>query len=742
MKKSLLVVAMTATGLLAGCGGGSDSSTPESVSQSSVAGVANKGIVDQGLITVCNATAANVADKACPEDEVIANAVTDETGAYSVSGLPQNKALLFVLQNNPDAQTRMKCDYAACAVDGVEFGDWFNVAEDFKLISLVVPQSNSLTSHMTNLTDAAAKRAIEIGAGSEISIESVNAGKKYVAEVLGVDAQKLSEIGAVDLTDAEQVKAAVESGDFASIKAATLSAAIADAGQPVEDLWANQTSAVDYSETLRTAILAAATNVIGSVSEKAEDSELLASVEQEIDSDKETKPTISEPEVTDEITAGKNLVKQVRTVYDSVATEDGALRVGFASMEDSLEPIPALLEDDVNGAFDMLASAFSSIAYHINSDLFDEQDGYEVTTSNNTYVIDTDNLKLTVEGTIAFEEDETEWACTPTETGEDCQESFDTQANIDLKIVKLVAKNGAATISATSGEVIAKNFSDSADYSGSYSNDYNHGVGSDTATSSADQLSFVLEGLTIEGADAQSSPVSLTGSVTATLNGLKLSSEDAYQSHYVETEENGVYEYEYDYSYSFSESTTFSSLEFKLSGDLAYDQQSIGALIDIRIDNPDGFVVFSDFNEVWSDRNGTYSSSFNEEDGLTEDETESKFIRGSVLAKVNAELNPENPQQGEVSLQVSRTALNTVVVDGHVIYNEEQLNIDSIIDTESDQAPVITISNNNATAELTEDEQGELSGQIKVNGNVVASIDDTDTAVVVRYTNGDFETLF
>ncbi|CAE6940516.1 hypothetical protein [Vibrio sp. B1FLJ16] len=162
MKKSLLVVAMTATGLLAGCGGGSDSSTPESVSQSSVAGVANKGIVDQGLITVCNATAANVADKACPEDEVIANAVTDETGAYSVSGLPQNKALLFVLQNNPDAQTRMKCDYAACAVDGVEFGDWFNVAEDFKLISLVVPESNSLTSHMTNLTDAAANARLKL----------------------------------------------------------------------------------------------------------------------------------------------------------------------------------------------------------------------------------------------------------------------------------------------------------------------------------------------------------------------------------------------------------------------------------------------------------------------------------------------------------------------------------------------------------------------------------------------------
>ncbi|CAE6944612.1 hypothetical protein ACOMICROBIO_FLGHMIGD_04265 [Vibrio sp. B1FLJ16] len=737
MKKSLLVVAMTATGLLAGCGGGSDSSTPESVSQSSVAGVANKGIVDQGLITVCNATAANVADKACPEDEVIANAVTDETGAYSVSGLPQNKALLFVLQNNPDAQTRMKCDYAACAVDGVEFGDWFNVAEDFKLISLVVPESNSLTSHMTNLTDAAAKRAIEIGAGSEISIESVNAGKKYVAEVLGVDAQKLSEIGAVDLTDAEQVKAAVESGDLASIKAATLSAAIADAGQPVEDLWANQTSAVDYSETLRTAILAAATNVIGSVSEKAEDSELLASVEQEIDSDKETKPTISEPEVTDEITAGKNLVKQVRTVYDSVATEDGALRVGFASMEDSLEPIPALLEDDVNGAFDMLASAFSSIAYHINSDLFDEQGEYDVTANGETktYVIDTDNLKLTVVGSIAIEENES-GSCNELANSTECQDGFDSQANIDLKITQLMAKNGAATISAESGEVVIANFSESSEYTGSYEG-YNYAE-SDESSSSADQLSFVLQDLTIAGQDAESTPVTLTGSITATLNDFNYASAELEQ--FVETIESNVYEN--TYTYNFDESATFSSLVFTLSGEIAYDQQSMGALIDIRIDNPDGFVAFNDVDEMWSYKDGVSDSSVSEEEGLTQEETETKFIRGSVLAKVNAELNPENPQQGEVSLQVSRTALNTVVVDGHVIYNEEQLNIDSIIDTESDQAPVITISNNNATAELTEDEQGELSGQIKVNGNVVASIDDTDTAVVVRYTNGDFETLF
>ncbi len=740
MKKSLLVVAMTATGLLAGCGGGSssDSSPSEAVSKSSVAGVANKGIVDKGLITVCSATAANVADKACPEDEVIATAVTDETGSYSVSDLPQNKALLFVLQNNPDQPTRMKCDYAACAVDGVEFGDWFDVSEDFKLISLIVPQSSELTSHMTNLTDAAAKRAIEINAGSEISVESVNAGKQYIAEVLGVDPQTIAEIGAVDLTDAEQVKSAVERGDLASIKAATISAAIADAGQPVESLWANQTNTGDYDDSLRTAILTAATEVIDSVSVNADDQELLASVDQEIEAEKAEKPSLSEPEATDDITAAKNLVKQVRTVYDSVTAEDGDLRVGFANMEQSLEPIPALIEDDVNGAFDMLASAFSSIAYHINSDVFDEQGEYDVTTDSNskTYVIETDNLQLTVVGSIEFEETQTD-ECTVVESNStQCQEDFSAQANIALEITKLIVKNGAATISAESGEVIVDNFVEKSVYSDNYeSSNYDN---SDSTSSSADQLSFVLQGLTIVGQDAESSPVTLNGSITATLNDIEYAYDSVDQ--YVETVLNSVYENEYNYSYS--ESATFSSLVFKLSGDIEYDQQSVGALIDIRVDNPDGFVAFKNVADVWSYKDGMASTSLTEEEGLTEDETESNFIRGSVLAKVSTELNPENPQQGEVSLQVSRTGLNTVVLDGHVIYNEEQLNIDSTIDTDSEDAPVFTISNSNAVAKLTEDEQGTLSGEIKVNDNVVASIDDTDNVVIVRYNNGEFETLF
>ncbi|MCG3740884.1 hypothetical protein [Vibrio cincinnatiensis] len=116
MNKSLLATAILTSIALSGCGGGSSgsSSTPES--QSDVSGVVNKGLVRGGLVNVCLATGANINDESCPEDEILASTVTDESGQYSLSGLPQNRALLFVLTSNddPDITTQMKCDFKAC----------------------------------------------------------------------------------------------------------------------------------------------------------------------------------------------------------------------------------------------------------------------------------------------------------------------------------------------------------------------------------------------------------------------------------------------------------------------------------------------------------------------------------------------------------------------------------------------------------------------------------------------------
>ncbi|MGY5744556.1 hypothetical protein [Vibrio cincinnatiensis] len=195
MNKSLLATAILTSIALSGCGGGSSgsSSTPES--QSDVSGVVNKGLVRGGLVNVCLATGANINDESCPEDEILASTVTDESGQYSLSGLPQNRALLFVLTSNddPDITTQMKCDFKACLDDGKALGEWIDVAADFKLISILSADTSSITAHMTSITDAIAKHTIRASRGSdEVDIDVINNSRSMIAQLFGVEAQKIT----------------------------------------------------------------------------------------------------------------------------------------------------------------------------------------------------------------------------------------------------------------------------------------------------------------------------------------------------------------------------------------------------------------------------------------------------------------------------------------------------------------------------------------------------------------------
>ncbi|SDI06467.1 hypothetical protein SAMN04488136_1538 [Vibrio xiamenensis] len=772
MKKTLLAIAVASLSLT-GCGGGDgDSSAVTPAATSAVGGVANKGIVNDGLVNVCVASASNVSSKSCAEEDILATTVTNEKGEYTISGLPQNKALLFVLENNPDGQTQMKCDYSGCISDDIEFGDWFDVAEDFKLISLVVPESGNVTAHMTNLTDAAAKRAIEIANGSaEVSAENINAGNAIVAQIFGVDAQNIATIGAIDLTDAEQVNAAINNGESESIKAATISAAIADAGVEVETLWENQSSADGYDDELRVSILSNASQVISSVSEHLEDENLLAEVSASIDTDRETPPQITIPEASDDIQAAKALVEQVRTVYMSAADEEGNLRQGFTMLDESVEPIPALLQDDVSDAFNQLASAFSSIAYHMNTDLFNEQGELEVTADGSTYIIDTDGVKLTVIGTVDVDSSNSEYICDENETdysySYDCDGGYQDSANIALQVSNLSVTSGNATITAKSGLVNIENFLDKTQYNDSGESNYNQDTesgageynGEYSSSVTADQLRFVLDDLTITSEDDTQDPITVSGSVEVRVDDLVIVSSDSYADTSVWNnfydENTGYWGYtdSFEYSSRFDETLTASALVFKVSGDLDYQQQSLDALIDIRINNPSGLVYFSSLSETgtWSYSYDSSSDSYSygnddyditESEGSKPSETEESFLRGSILARISAEVNPQNPQVAEVQLQLSRPALNTINATGHVIYNDEQINISSEYDLASQATPVITISNLSASAMVTEDDKQQVSGQIKVGNVVVANIDAPNGIAIVRYSNGEFESLF
>lgn len=83
-------------------------------------------------------------------------------------------------------------------------------------------------------------------------------------------------------------------------------------------------------------------------------------------------------------------------------------------------------------------------------------------------------------------------------------------------------------------------------------------------------------------------------------------------------------------------------------------------------------------------------------------------------------------------------------VNGAVVYNDQTLNLKTQINTlAEDQKLTVALANTQATAVLREgDKKGEILGEIKVGNKTVATIEYANGTTVVRYINGQFESLF
>ncbi|WP_158116951.1 hypothetical protein [Vibrio cincinnatiensis] len=739
MNKSLLATAILTSIALSGCGGGSSgsSSTPES--QSDVSGVVNKGLVRGGLVNVCLATGANINDESCPEDEILASTVTDESGQYSLSGLPQNRALLFVLTSNddPDITTQMKCDFKACLDNGKALGEWTDVAADFKLISILSADTSSITAHMTSITDAIAKHTIRASRGSdEVDIDVINNSRSMIAQLFGVEAQKIMALGAVDLTDAEAIKTALDNNDLESVKMAALSAAFSDISPNLEEMFTQVDGLIsgetEGAESVRRALLGGSSDLLSAVKTQLDDESVeFTSVTQRIDEVKVEDATVTVAEATSDIQAAKDLVTQVRTVYDATQ-EEGNLRQGFIQLGNSLEPLPDLLQEEVSQAFETLTSALMSIAHLIDDELFEEEGEWEVVKEGNTYTIDTDTVKLTVLGSsdVVFDEQGTE------ESG-----SINDTAEIDLTITELWVKEGSVELSATEGQAQVLTFVGTE----SWENppvDNGHGY-SEEWHLAAEKLHFALTDLTIEANDSHDTPFTLQGSVSFTANKPIIQGKHTSSSQHSEQQNQ---------SEDFDEET-FSArdLSFNINANLEYQEQKAGISLRVAIDNPNGLVYFRSMRQAWQ-----WGDSFNYEYQQEEDiaqpgssldevkpETADTFLRGSVLVTLDTEVNPENPQVAKVSLQASRPAYDLVNLNGSITYNGKELTLKTQVNTEQDKPLAVELSNGAAIAFLREGTNGQVVGNIKVGNKQVASIDEPrNGVVVVRYTNGEFESLF
>lgn len=746
MNRTLLATAILTSIALVGCGGGSSSSKVTPESQSKVSGVVNKGLVRDGLVKVCVASAANVTEQQCPNEDVLGSSKTDERGQYTFSGLPQNRALLFVLtsHDDPDIITQMKCDFQACLDEGKTLGEWMDVDNDFKLISILASDADSITAHMTSITDAIAKHTIRASRGSEeVNLDVINSSRSVMAQLFGLDAQKVMSLGAVDLTDAAAIQAATDAGDVESLKVAALSAAFADTKPNLDNLFTladNLISSVDDDETNtweeeRKALLTGASSVINTVvTELSKDESVdlkLDDVVQKIDEAKDSPPKITPPAATDEITTAKALVKQVRTVYDATQ-EEGALREGFIRLGDSLDPIPDLLQDDVTATFETLTSALMSIAHKIDDQLVEEAGDWQVTQQGDTYTINTETVKLVVSGSASLVLDEQK-----TEQGGSMNDS----AAINLTISELWVQQGSVELEAASGKAEVVSFVSQESWEHEAS-EGDHDF-SETWMLKAEKLHFALNEISLKAKDKEENPLLLTGRIAFTANQPEIKGK--HSSSHTSTEQQGQSE-------NFDEETfSARSLDFNLGVRLDYQDQTLDTSLSIALDNPNGVVYFTSMREAWQWGEGyNYEVSKGSDLALPgsslddiKPETATQFLRGSLLVSLESKVNPDNPQLAKVSLQASRPAFDLLNLNGTIVYNEQSLTLKTQINTEKDEPLNVELSNGQAIAHLREDDKGQVVGTIKVGNKQVASIDAPRNSVsVVRYINGQFESLF
>ncbi|XAG61090.1 hypothetical protein MRL64_12610 [bacterium 19MO02SH05] len=776
MKKTLVATAILSSLALAGCGGGSSSSdkvTPEA--KASVTGVVNKGLVKNGLVEVCPATAANIKDEKCVENVLARTTTGEEDGRYSLADLPQNQALLFVLRPKEDESgkiiTEMKCDYQACIKDGTKFGESFPVDENFKLISILAPDAENITAHMTSITDTIARHTIHASRGAtEINPDVINSSRQVVAELFNIDPQRVMALGGVDLTNSDEIEKAQLDGGNDSLKVAALSAAFADTDLDLDSLFkladalitdsiTGNTTVTDSDDAERQKLLAGAGKVIQAVSEQNA-SLNLSDVTESINQAKDEIPTVTPPKKTDDITKAQDLVKQVRTVYD--AGKKGDLRSGLTDWRNSLQAIPSeLFEDDMAQAFEALQSGLMSIAHQVDDRLKGEAGEYDedIHLANDVYSLNIKDdesgikLDLAVVASVNWPE-----GGEPTVGEDGWQREQDHAPKIELTITRLSVTSGEVTLTAQSGlaQVIEfKSQEDRFEERKEWDNETleaSHHYEEKYALT-ADKLALKLEGIKLTAKDDEKNTIELSGTITFSAD------KAIIKGNTLNKGKNGI-----NYSWSndsFNTKTIAAEkLNLTFNTELNYLEQFAKLNLAINLDNPANKVVYLSCmrnTASWIDDN--YKSSNQNQAGLylgsskcskdgenwsLVEETATDFLRGSVTASLETKVNPENPQLAKVSLQAARPAFDLLNVNGAVVYNNQTLNLKTQINTlAEDQKLTVELANTQATAELREgDKKGEILGDIKVGNKTVATIEYVKNTSIVRYSNGEFESLF
>jgi len=784
MKKNLIAIAIVSAFGLAGCGSDSDSGSggAPTATSSSFSGTVNKGIVSNGKVEICSDFTENTCDV---EGSYYQTTATSETGSYDVTDAPLDTPLLVLVSKQDNVTTTMKCDTDVCTDNSgslVDFGDSFEVPDDWTL-KTIIPAANSATKtvNVTSLTDIAADEAIEVaGEGGVITEAIAKNANVAVQKAFGLTSS-ITEIGALDLTDAEAV-AEANISNTEELQAATYSAVLLNVTDEAKGALVSYDAATEVyavnvgdstdseSDITITSLLGDAKTLLSTV-ETETNATLEASGAETIsvtsivslieNTDIPESTTAIEP--TTEVAAAKAFITDIRTAYNAVQDE-GDLKAGLTDFQDELKGIDDLITDDLDIISDNLTNAVASIAEAFDDAADDATEytstefGYSVTIKDDIYTIGAEDENVYIVATIInnttsessecniyreFDTGNSDDNDTECPDGNDYVSHDEISGDASLVLTTVELHSGDTSLSAN-GLATLVGLSDIWDDAGANSYDaetqtnqyeYNY-----TGNSSIESLNIELEAMLAYV--SSESTASFAGELTFSFDDLVATEFDTYTSSYnsghTEETENNQFDF------------TVANMSLGFDGILTANDETINVDLSLVVDNSshaDSF-IYAETENITGSQASFYDAWVSTVEKTNNEETSDNFITVTATANIATTLFDANGDKTDASINLvaNRNQYNIVDTTITVNYNDVTTVLEAdlgLYDTENSDLTIKNTIGAVATINALVDPGDDLAGEITIEGVKAASIEPADNgAVLVRYTDGTFESLF
>jgi len=589
----------------------------------------------------------------------------------------------------------------------------------------------------------------------------------------------ITEIGALDLTDAEAVAANINNPE--ELKAATYSAVLLNVSDEAKAALVSfdsstggysvtassdnsgdisVTSLLDDAETLLTTTVETETNA-ARVESGAEPISV-ASVVSSIESTDIPESTTA-IESTTEVAAAKAFITDIRTAYNAVQDE-GDLKTGLEDFSDELEGIDDLITDDLDTISDNLANAVASIAEALDDASNDATEytaaEYPVTIKDDIYTIGAEGDDVYIVATVINNttSESSECFLPELEEGVECTddhvyiETDKILGDASLNLTTVVLHSGDTSLSADGSATLEGGFnksvfSEDGDY---YNDDTDNTKFSDndeeylTIDSLDIKLNATLSYVSSESTDPTTA--SFKGNLTFSFHDLDYSGiwiEDSIHSTDTNTGTTDTDVYTNDTNF------TVSDMKLTLDGDLTANTEQVNIDLSLTVDNSSKFTYIDKETETYTNNWSTawvYSGSFDFKSENNE-ETADNFVTVTAIASVETELFDADGDKttASIKLEASRNQYDAVDTTVTINYNDVATVLQADIGLYDAQDSDLTIKNTTgALATINAfDEDVDYTGKITIDGVEAATITEIENgAVLVRYTDGTFESLF